>query len=70
VERGRVLVPNGIGDAERLRSALELADDEDVAIVLSFGQPEKPRDVAARSAEEWSARANRKPLAALVRRLA
>ena len=50
-------------------SALELAGDEEVAIVLSFGLPEKPRDVAARSAGEWSARANRKPLAELVRRL-
>jgi nitroreductase len=61
--------PNGLGDAEGLHAALELADDEEVAIVLSFGLPEKPRDVAARSAEEWSARANRKPLAELVRRL-
>jgi nitroreductase len=61
--------PNGIADAERLRAALDLADDEEVAIVLSFGVPEKPRDVAARSAEEWSARANRKPLTELVRRL-
>ncbi len=61
--------PNGLGDAEGPHAALELADDEDVAIVLSFGLPEKPRDVAARSAEEWSARANRKPLAELVRRL-
>ena len=62
--------PNGLGDAAALHEALELADDEEVAIVLSFGRPEKPRDVAARSAEEWSARANRKPLAELVRRLA
>jgi hypothetical protein len=61
--------PNGIADAERLRAALALAEDEDVAIVLTFGMPEKPRDVAARSAEEWSARANRKPLTELVRRL-
>ncbi len=61
--------PNGLSDAAGLHAALELADDEEVAIVLSFGLPEKPRDVAARGAEEWSARANRKPLAELVRRL-
>ena len=61
--------PNGLGDAEGLHAALELADEEAVAIVLSFGLPEKSRDVAARSAEEWSARANRKPLAELIRRL-
>jgi nitroreductase len=52
-----------------VRFDAELAEDEEVAIVLSFGLPEKPRAVAARSAEEWSARANRKPLAELVRRL-
>jgi nitroreductase len=62
--------PNGIADAERVRSALALGEDEDVAIVLSFGLPERPRDVAARSAGEWSARANRKPLSDVVRRLA
>ena len=61
--------PNGIADADRVRSALDVAEDEDVSIVLSFGIPERPRDVAARSAEEWSSRANRKPLAEVVRRL-
>ena len=61
--------PNGIADADALRAALSLEDDENVAIVLSFGLPEVVRDVGARSAEEWSARANRKPLGELVRRL-
>jgi nitroreductase len=61
--------PNGIADVERVRAALDLADDAEIAIVLSFGLPERPRDVAARTAEEWSARANRKPLDELVRRL-
>ena len=61
--------PNGIADADRVRSALDLADGEEVAIVLSFGTPQRARDVDARSAEEWSARANRKPLDELVRRL-
>ena len=61
--------PNGIADADRVRSALDLADDEEVAIVLSFGMPQRARDVETRSAEEWSARANRKPLDELVRRL-
>ena len=61
--------PNGIADAELVRAALDVAEDEEVAIVLSFGVPERRRDVAARSAEEWSARANRKPLAEVVRTL-
>ncbi len=61
--------PNGIADSDALRAALELEEGEEVAIVLSFGLPERARDVDARSAEEWSARANRKPLDELVRRL-
>jgi len=61
--------PNGITDAGRLREALELAEDEEVAIVLTFGMPERARDIGARSAAEWSARANRKPLDEVVRRL-
>ena len=41
---------------------------ERVAIVLSFGYPAKPRDPESRSAAEWSARANRRPLQETVRR--
>jgi hypothetical protein len=36
-------------------------------MILSFGYPAQPREVESRSAEEWSARANRKPLSELVR---
>ncbi len=61
--------PNGIANAEGIRVALDVAEEEDVAIVLSFGIPERLRDVTARGPEEWSARANRKPLAEVVRRL-
>jgi len=61
--------PNGLEAAEELRSVLELSEDEEVAIVLSFGLPQKLRDVEGRSAEEWSARANRTPLDDLVRHL-
>ena len=39
----------------------------EVRAILSFGYPARPRDPAGRSAEEWSARANRKPLSELVR---
>lgn len=60
--------PNGIADEPAARAALELDDDERVAIVLSFGYPAKPRDPESRSAEEWSARANRRPLQESVRR--
>jgi nitroreductase len=61
--------PNGISDEERARKVLGLADEERIAIVLSFGYPARPRDPESRPAAEWSARANRKPLDQLVRRL-
>ena len=60
---GVVSCPNGIRDAD---AAAEVCGGE-VRAILSFGYPARPRDVASRSAEEWSARANRKLLAELVR---
>jgi nitroreductase len=55
--------PNGIAGADGARDALGL--DEEIAIVLTFGYPSRPADPARRTPEEWSARANRKPLAAV-----
>ena len=60
--------PNGIADEPAARAALELQEEEKLAIVLSFGYPAKPRDPESRSAGEWSARANRRPLQETVRR--
>jgi nitroreductase len=57
--------PNGVRDAD---AAAQICGGE-VRAILSFGYPEKPRDLAARSAQEWSERANRKPLSELVREL-
>jgi nitroreductase len=56
--------PNGIKDADR---AAEVAGGGPVKMVLTFGYPEKPRDPQSRPAEEWSARANRKPFDEVVR---
>ena len=61
--------PNGIADEQRARAALRLDEEERIAIVLSFGYPARPRDPESRSAAEWSARANRRPLEEVVRRL-
>lgn len=66
---GVVSCPNGIADTERAREALGLGEDEPVAVVLTFGYPERERDPERRSPEEWSARADRKPLDELVERL-
>jgi nitroreductase len=55
--------PNGISDAE----LAERIVGEPVGIVLTFGYPAKPRDPSARSADEWSAKAKRKPFDEVVR---
>ena len=55
--------PNGIRDAD---AAAEICGGE-VRAILSFGYPARSRDPGSRSAEEWSAQANRKPLSELVR---
>jgi nitroreductase len=62
---GIVSCPNGIRDAE----AAERIVGAPPAIVLSFGYPAKPRDPESRPPEEWSGRANRKPLEEVVRRV-
>jgi nitroreductase len=64
-EAGVVSCPNGIRDPDR---AAELCGGE-VKMILSFGYPARRRDPAARTAAEWSARAKRKPLDELVRRI-
>jgi nitroreductase len=61
--------PNGMPDPDAVAELLGLAEGERPAIVLTFGYPAKPRDPSARTPEEWSARATRKPLDELVERL-
>jgi nitroreductase len=60
--------PNGLEDADAARKIAGIADEEAVAIVLSFGRPSHPREAEARAAAEWSARAKRKSLDELVER--
>ena len=61
--------PNGIADADLAREVLELTPDEAPVIVLTFGYPERPREPEGHTAAEWSARANRKAIEDVVRRL-
>ncbi len=61
--------PNGIADEGLAREVLECGADETPVIVLSFGLPERPRNPGSHDAAEWSARANRRPLAEVVRHL-
>jgi nitroreductase len=60
--------PNGIADPDRAREALGLGEEDELAIVLTFGWPARPVDPTRRTPEEWSGRANRKPLDDLVER--
>jgi nitroreductase len=62
---GVVSCPNGIRDAE----AAERLVGATPTIVVSFGYPARSRDPESRSAEEWSERANRRPLEDVVRRV-
>ena len=64
-DEGVVSCPNGIRDA----AAAEAILGGEPVLILSFGYPETPRDPTAGSGEEWSERANRKPLDELVRRV-
>jgi len=59
--------PNGTKDSERTSELLGLEEGEKPVIILSFGHPQRERDPESHSAEEWSRRANRKPLDQLVK---
>lgn len=61
--------PNGLRDPDVARAALGLADEDEIAIVLTFGYPARERDPSRHTPDEWSARANRKPLEDLVSRI-
>jgi nitroreductase len=60
--------PNFIADAEAAARVVGVGEEEKLQTVLSFGRPARPRNVESRTAEEWSARAKRKPLDELVTR--
>jgi nitroreductase len=53
--------PNGIADSEALASVVSASDEEQIAIVLTFGYPARPVDPSSHSPEEWIARADRLP---------
>ena len=51
--------PNGIADADAMRRALDLADGEQAAIVVSFGYPIRPASPERRPPERWIEAADR-----------
>jgi nitroreductase len=66
---GIVSCPNGMPDSEVAARALGLEEGIVPVNIPSFGYPKRPRDPESRSAEEWSAEANRRPLEELVTRI-
>ena len=66
---GVVSCPNGMPDRARTAQVLGLDGDLEPVIVLSFAYPRRPLDPEAKSAEEWSREANRKPLGELLKRV-
>jgi nitroreductase len=66
---GVVSCPNGMPDQQAAAAALGLEGDWLPVNIGSFGYPKRELDPSARSAEEWSAEANRKPLDELVHRI-
>jgi len=61
--------PNGMPDPARTAALLRLGEDEPPLLVLTFGYTVTGRDPERHSSEEWSRRADRKPLAELVARI-
>ena len=57
--------PTGVADPDAAAAVV----GEPPAMVLTFGYPARPRNVETRTAEDWSARANRLPLDEVVRRV-
>ena len=66
---GVVSCPNGMPDAEAAARALGLENGWLPVNIPSFGYPKRALDPTSKSAEDWSAEANRRPLDELVRRI-
>jgi nitroreductase len=60
--------PNGIVDADACRAALGAGEEEQVATLLTFGYPARPRDPGRRPPEAWIERADRLPFDDVVER--
>jgi nitroreductase len=59
---GVVSCPNGMPDPAATADALGLEGDLSPVIVISFGYPRRDSAAESRSADDWSAEANRLPL--------
>lgn len=62
-DRGIISCPQGVNAPDRLHQTLDLDEGWTPVSVLSFGYPEVERSADRRSADEWVARAPRRPAA-------
>ena len=67
--QGVVSCPNGMADQQAAARALGLEDGWLPVNIPSFAYPKRDLHPTSKSAEEWSAEANRRPLDELVRRI-
>jgi nitroreductase len=58
--------PNTFTDRERANGLLGVGDEQELVTAVSLGYPSRAREPASRTADAWSARANRLPLDELV----
>jgi len=65
---GVVSCPNGIPDPSAAAAELGLDEGRLPVNIPTFAYPKRPLDPESRSAEEWSAEANRRPLEEVVQR--
>ena len=61
--------PNGMPDPEVAAKVLALEQGVVPVNIPTFGYPKRPLDPESKSADDWSAEANRKPLDELVQRI-
>jgi nitroreductase len=66
---GVVSCPNGMPDPAVAAAALGLEEGRLPVNIPTFAYPKRPLDAQSKSAEEWSAEANRRRLDELVRRI-
>jgi nitroreductase len=64
-----VSCPNGTPDAAATAHVLGLDEGWLPVNIPTFGYPKRPLEPESKSAEDWSAEANRRPLDELVRRV-
>ena len=65
-DEGFASCPNAIADREGMRELLGAGEDEDVAILVSFGRPASDKDPTRKTPTQWYAGVDRLPLEDLV----